>query len=115
MTDPDGGTVASVAFYREADGIPGLQAGAGGDVLLGTDTAGGDGWWVTMPTSGLAPGDYTVYALATDDGGATALARAVLTLTNRPPVLAGLADRTAARARPSPSPRRRPTPTSARC
>ena len=47
-----------------------------------------------MPSSGLAPGDYTVYALATDDGGATAMARAVVTLTNRPPVMAALVDRT---------------------
>ena len=89
VTDPDGGTVASVAFYREANGIPGLQAGAGGDVPLGTDTCGGDGWWVTMPTSSLAPGNDSIYALATDDGGATAMARAEVTLTNRPPVLVG--------------------------
>jgi hypothetical protein len=95
VIDPDGGTVASVAFYRESDGVLGLQLGNGGDSLLGIDNGGGDGWWGTVPTTGLAPGSYMVYAVATDDGGALAGVQAALTLTNRPPVLAPLANLTA--------------------
>src|SRR6185369_9769454 len=30
--------VKSVSFYRESNATPGLQTGAGGDTLLGTDT-----------------------------------------------------------------------------
>ena len=68
--DPDG-TVAAVAFYRESNGSPGLQVCAGGDLLIGTDTSGADGWTATASTAGLAAGTYNYYARATDNLGAT--------------------------------------------
>lgn len=63
-TDSDG--IANVKFYREANGIPGLQTELG-DVLVGTDTTGP--YSVTIPTTGL-DGTYTYYARATDIWGA---------------------------------------------
>jgi hypothetical protein len=62
-------TVASVSFYRESNGIAGLQIGSGGDVSVGTDTSASSGWSVSVNTSGLANGTYTYYALATDSAG----------------------------------------------
>jgi hypothetical protein len=68
VTDPNGNnTVASVSFYRESNGQPGLQVGAGGDTLLGTDTNGSNGWsWTVTLASNFATGTYTYYAQARD-------------------------------------------------
>ncbi len=68
------GTVAQVAFYRESDGIPGLNPASGGDQPVGTDTSGGDGWSTTFSTAALALGQHTYYAQATDDKGAASAA-----------------------------------------
>ena len=68
VSDPDG-TVAEVRFYFESNGIIGMQAGPGGDTLLGIDSSGGDGWATTIETDELPAGDYTFYAVATDDLG----------------------------------------------
>jgi ELWxxDGT repeat protein len=65
--DPTG-SVVSVAFYRESNGVPGLQTAA--DTLVASDVDSADGWSTTFSTAGLAPGDYTYYALATDNDGA---------------------------------------------
>ncbi len=62
-------TVLRVHFYREDNGIPGLQFGADGDSLLATDTAAGGGWSAIISTAGIAPGTYTYYAQAADDEG----------------------------------------------
>jgi len=51
--------VARVEFYRAA---------AGGDVLLGTDTHGADGWSWTGSTAGFPAGAHDYYARAQDDG-----------------------------------------------
>jgi hypothetical protein len=72
-TDPDG-SVARVGFYRESNGVAGLQAGTGGDTLVGTDFDKAGGFSVVVPTTGLAPGAYTYYALATDNAGAVSTA-----------------------------------------
>jgi hypothetical protein len=61
--------VLSMRFYREDNGIPGLQFGADGDSLLATDTAVGGGWNAIVSTAGVAPGTYTYYAQASDAGG----------------------------------------------
>src|SRR5207244_10655527 len=68
VSDADG-SVLSVSFYRESNGVAGLQSGSGGDTLLGNDTSGLDGWTNVSASSGLN-GTYTYYAQAQDDGGA---------------------------------------------
>jgi hypothetical protein len=68
--DPGGGAIDSVSFYRESNGVPGLQlpqGGAGADTFLGTDAAAP--YTFVAPTAGLAPGAYTYYAVARDAGG----------------------------------------------
>jgi len=90
VADTDG-AVASVAFYRETNGTAGLQAGAGGDTLLGTDTNGADGWSVVASTAGLSSGDHTYYAQATDDVGLKSAAAATTnTLVNPNPTIGSL-------------------------
>jgi len=66
-----GGTVASVTFYRETNGTSGLQAGTGGDTVVGTGTQNGTTWTLTISTTGFTPGNYTYYAVATDAVGVT--------------------------------------------
>jgi hypothetical protein len=70
VSDADG-AVARVDFYRDSNGIAGLQVGKGGDTLVGTDTDKSGGYSVTVNTAGLAAGSYTYYAFATDNAGAT--------------------------------------------
>jgi hypothetical protein len=65
------GWVVNVAFYRETNGVPGLQIGAGGDLWLGTDSDSAGGWTWTFVTGSLAAGTYTYYAQATDNDGTT--------------------------------------------
>jgi hypothetical protein len=69
-SDSDG-TVSKVSFYRETNGVSGLQAGTGGDTNVGTDTTGSDGYKASFSTSGLSAKAWTYYAVATDNGGAT--------------------------------------------
>ena len=68
VSDPDG-SVASVRFFRETNATAGLQIGAGGDSLLGTDSSDAGGWTWTFSTTGLSVGAYTYYAVATDNQG----------------------------------------------
>ena len=75
------GTVVLVEFYRESNGHPGFEDGAGGDEWLGTDTDGSDGW----TRAAIAPvgraGTHDFYARASDeDGDMGAAARASLAL-----------------------------------
>jgi len=91
VSDSDG-QVTSVSFYRETNGIAGLQTGAGGDTAVGWDNDSTGGWSVDLSTTGLTAGDYTYYAQATDDdGGLSAAVSAVSTLGDplRLAVLAG--------------------------
>ena len=75
----DDGTVTGVAFYRETNGVAGLQVGFQGDAHLVTQTqVVGGVWTVMIPTAGLS-GTYTYWAQATDDSG---LAGASASTTN---------------------------------
>jgi hypothetical protein len=68
---PDG-TVASVSFYRETNGEPGLQVGAEGDTPVGADTTPAGGFFsASASTTGLADGISTYWAQAADDLGLT--------------------------------------------
>ena len=58
------GTIAGVNFYRESNSTTGLQIGS--DTLVGAGTASGTTWTIPASTTGLAPGTYTFYAVATD-------------------------------------------------
>ncbi|MGQ9915519.1 MAG: SBBP repeat-containing protein [Thermogutta sp.] len=73
VSDLDG-QVVRVAFYLDADG-DGLVDPAR-DILLGWDGSPDGGWTQTVDTSSLAPGRYTLLALAEDDQGASSLAAA---------------------------------------
>ncbi len=57
-----GATVEGVAFYLET--VPGLQSES--DTEVGVGTQSGSDWTLTVPTTGLAPGTYTYYAVPTD-------------------------------------------------
>ena len=70
VADP-GGSVAKVGFYRESNGVAGLQTGSGGDTLVATDSSSAGGYTATLSTAGLSARTYTYYALATDNTGAT--------------------------------------------
>jgi hypothetical protein len=63
----DDESVAGVRFFRESNGIAGLQFATGGDTSVGFDTNGGDGWSIVASTAGLAPGVYTYFAQALDN------------------------------------------------
>jgi hypothetical protein len=70
VADSDG-AISNVKFYRESNGVAGLQVGtASDDLLVGTDTSSSGGWTATVATTGLS-GVYTFYARATDTAGAT--------------------------------------------
>ena len=60
------GAVQFVNFWRESNGIPGLQVGPGGDTLVGsTATVSGSNWSV-ITTAPTTVGAYTYYAQSTD-------------------------------------------------
>jgi hypothetical protein len=71
VTDTNGGT-AEVRFYRETNGIPGLQASGTvtvKDELIDADTTGAS-WSANISLGSLSAGLYTYYAQATDVHGA---------------------------------------------
>lgn len=71
VADVTGG-VANVRFYRESNGIPGLQASGNvlvKDELIFADTAGPD-YSATVSLDGLPVGSYTYYAQVSDTHGA---------------------------------------------
>jgi hypothetical protein len=75
------GTVTGVNFYRESNGTGGLQIGS--DTLVGAGTQSGTTWTISAPTTGLAAGTYTYYAVATDSNDHTStVASATLTVTS---------------------------------
>jgi hypothetical protein len=74
-----GGVVTSVVFYRESNGVSGLQAS--GDTVVGTGTKSGTTWSIAASTAGLTAGTYTYYAVATDRVGIQTIASTVLTVT----------------------------------
>ena len=64
--DPDG-SIANVRFYRETNGIAGLQTTGASDVLLGTDTTASP--YSLSVAAPAVNGAYTYYAQATDNLG----------------------------------------------
>ena len=77
-----GGSISSVKFYRETDGVAGLS---GSDTLLGTGNQNGTTWSLATSTAGFALGSYTYYAQALDPTAKTATASANLTITTPVP------------------------------
>lgn len=77
-----GGTISSVNFYRESNGVAGLQIGS--DLLVGGGTQSGSTWTRTnVSTSGLTAGTYTYYAVANNtSGGSSVPSTTTLTVTN---------------------------------
>jgi hypothetical protein len=66
----DDGAIARVSFYRESNGVAGLQVGFQGDTLIGSDTTPTAGQWsATIATAGVTPGSHTYWAQATDSDG----------------------------------------------
>ena len=63
------GTITGVKFYLESNSAAGLQIGS--DTLLGTGVLSGGSWVLPASTTGLALGNYTLYAVATDSAGFT--------------------------------------------
>jgi endonuclease/exonuclease/phosphatase family metal-dependent hydrolase len=82
-----GATVAGVAFYLET--VPGFQSES--DTEVGVGTQSGSDWTLTVPTTGLAPGTYTYYAVPTDSNDLSgAPVTASLTVTPPPPPLVNI-------------------------
>ena len=108
VSDPDG-TINRVSFFRESNNLPGLQVGAGGDTPAGEDLSNDGGYTAAVATAGLAPGEYTYYARATDNDSPTRMNSDPVSTTNtvtappnQPPTVGALAD--------SPDPVTRGTP-----
>lgn len=75
-----GGTIASVNFYRESNGTPGLQIGS--DTLLSKGTQSGTTWTLAISTAGLS-GTVTYYAVATDSSSiSSAVSSATINVEN---------------------------------
>jgi hypothetical protein len=84
VTDLDG-TISEVRFYRDTNASGTWDAG---DLLLGTDTNGADGWKQIVDTSGLAVTTHTYFARAFDNDGAASLAASTTnTVTTSPSLL----------------------------
>jgi hypothetical protein len=63
-----GGTISTVAFYLESNGVSGLQIGS--DLFVGNGTQSGSNWSPPpLDTTGWGAGTYTFYAVATDAAG----------------------------------------------
>ncbi len=75
-----GGSISNLTFYRESNGISGLQVGS--DTTLGAGAASGTTYTLSTSTAGLSAGSYTYYAVATDaKSHASTPASATLTVT----------------------------------
>ena len=86
ITDAEGDAIVGVSFYGESNGINGLQAGRGGDAYLGAAASpSGNAWSITAPTTALAAGQQTYYALAQDDLGSVSRRSTSGTLNAPPP------------------------------
>ena len=88
-----GGQPFEIDFYRETNGTAGLQPLS--DLLLDFDDDPTGGYSAMVPTTGLAPGNYTYYArgAATGDaGGVSNTVTATNTVVPAPPSIAALVD-----------------------
>lgn len=86
ILDPDGDPIAAVSFYRESNGVPGLQKGE--DFFIGSKTVGKRGAFsIETSTAGLIPGEQVYYAVATDTqltSGRRAATVSLVTMPDRP-------------------------------
>lgn len=81
-------TVTNVQFFLETNSTSGLQTDT--DRLLGQGTANGSIWTLSaVSTTGLSVGTHTVYALAVDPAGNTAMQTATFTISaaSTPPLI----------------------------
>ncbi len=91
VNDVDG-VVGGVQFWRDENGNGTLEPVPGQDVLLGTDTAGADGWQITLDTTTWALGTYTYFARAQDNDGAWSLVASSPGKVNERPTIGSLSD-----------------------
>lgn len=83
ILDADGDAIASVSFYRESNGVAGLQKGQ--DVFIGSKTTGKRGaFTIETSTDGLSVGDQVYYAIATDTQLTSDRRSAVVSLVTMP-------------------------------
>ncbi len=73
------GTISSVNFYLESNGTAGLQTAT--DTLINTGVHSGTNWILSAPTTGLAGGTYTYYAVATDTNNISTTASTTLVVS----------------------------------
>jgi hypothetical protein len=86
VSDPDS-TIQQVTFFRESNGNPGLQTGAGGDTNLGMDTNASNGYSLVVAGTAFPVGSSTLYARARDTDGAKSLdATTTLSVTATSPL-----------------------------
>jgi Bacterial Ig-like domain (group 3)/Dockerin type I domain len=88
-TSDSGATVTGVTFYRENNGIAGLQTS--GDTLVGSGILNANTWTLSLSASYPVAGNYTYYALATDSSNATATASAILSVVAPTPSIGSFA------------------------
>ena len=75
VTDPDD-AIASVAFYLESNGTPGLQTIGNADRFIGNGSFSNGTWSLALAAASM-PGTYTYYAVATDARGLSGAAASV--------------------------------------
>ncbi len=76
-----GATVSNVSFYRESNGVSGLQPGS--DIYVGLGVQNGTTWALpNQATTGLIAGTYTYYAQAMDSSSAVKTSTSTLTVSS---------------------------------
>ena len=66
--DPDGDDIVAAEFYRETNGVAGLQvSGPNPDTLMGSDAVPGDGLSITFTPTGWDSGVHTFYGRVQDE------------------------------------------------
>lgn len=85
VVDAEGDAITGVSFYRESNGIAGLQTGAGGDTFIVTRTTSKGGVYTTTAPSGTSAGSQLYYASAADDLGESRRRTVAITLSTPAP------------------------------
>jgi ribonuclease/Cadherin domain/Dockerin type I domain len=76
-----GATISNVSFYRESNGVSGLQPGS--DIFVGLGVQNGTTWALpNQATTGLVAGSYTYYAQAMDSSSAVKTSTSTLTVSS---------------------------------
>jgi hypothetical protein len=84
VSDPDGDRIRGVTFFRESNGIPGLQTGSDTFISTKTSPRKGGRWTAETATTDLGVGDVVYYARVTDDLGASVTRSGAGTLLGAP-------------------------------